>query len=147
VARLTEILEVPTDRELAFDHIADFTTTAAWDPSIAASDRLDSGRLGEGSRFRVRLRLGPVTVPLVYEITTYDRPDRVVLTTIGATHRGEDDVRLEPTGTGTRVIWRAMFQLRGPGKLIDPVLGVGFRGVGKAAVAGLETSLLELAGR
>ncbi|MCC5949723.1 MAG: SRPBCC family protein, partial [Nitriliruptoraceae bacterium] len=127
MARITEELLVPLSPEQAFDHVADFTTSAQWDPQITRAERLDVGGFGLGSRFRVSLALGPVRLPLVYEITTYDRPHRVVLTTRGPVHVGEDDVTFEATDEGTRVVWNALFRLRGPGRLMDPALGVGFR--------------------
>jgi carbon monoxide dehydrogenase subunit G len=145
MARITEVLEIPIAPARAFDHVADFTTTEDWDPGISSAERLDAGPLQEGARFRVQLKLGPVALPLVYEITTYDRPHRVVLTTVGPTHRGEDDVSFAPSKGGTRVTWNATFALRGPGLLVDPALGVGFRRAAKEAVDGLERSLRELA--
>jgi hypothetical protein len=149
MARITERLDVPTPVEAAFDHVADFTTTVGWDPSIVAAERLDTGPIGLGSRFRVRLKLGLTTVPLVYEITAYERPSRVVLTTSGPAHRGEDDVRFAAHADGgTTVTWNAEFAVRGPiGRLLDPALGVGFRRTAAAAVAGLERSLQALAPR
>ncbi len=145
MARISEPLEVPLPVETAFDHVADFTTTAAWDPGITRARRLDEGPIGLGSRFEVQLALGVVTVPLEYEITTYERPHRVVLTTRGLIYRGEDDVRFEATETGTRVTWNALFALRGPGRLLDPALAVGFRRTAAKAVSGLEHSLRALA--
>ncbi len=145
MARISEPLNVPTSIEAAFDHVADFTTSAAWDPGITEARRLDDGPIGMGSRFEVQLKLGPTTVPLVYEITAYERPNRVVLTTKGLVHRGEDDVRFQPTDDGTEVTWNALFALRGPGLLLDPALGVGFRKTAAKAVQGLERSLRALA--
>jgi hypothetical protein len=149
MARITEHIDAPVTPEVAFDSLADFTTTADWDPGIAAAERLDSGPIGLGSRFEVRSKIGLLTVPLVYEITRYERPDRLVLTTVGTFHRGEDDVRFEARSDGgTGVTWRAMFAVRGPlGRLIDPGLAIAFRRVGKAAVAGLERSLREQVGQ
>ena len=147
MARISEPLHVPVPVETAFDHVADFTTTAGWDPGITEARRLDDGPIGLGSRFEVRLRLGLATVPLVYEISAYERPPRVVLTTRGLAYRGEDDVRFESTAEGTKVTWNALFALRGPGLLLDPVLGVGFRRTAAKAVAGLERSLAALATR
>jgi hypothetical protein len=141
VARIREIVRTSRSREEVFDHLADFTTSASWDPGIAAAKRLDAGPLGVGARFEVRLQLGPVTAPLVYEITTYDRPDRLVLTTVGRVHRGEDDVRFQTSAEGTEIVWNAMFAIRGPGRLIDPFLAVGFRKAGLEAVEGLAAEL------
>jgi dehydrogenase/reductase SDR family member 12 len=144
VAVIIERLEVPSGPSAAFDYVADFTTTRHWDPSIVAAGRLDGGGIGLGSRFRVRLKLGPTTVPLDYVITTYDRPHHVVLTTVGRFHRGQDDVRFSATDAGSRVDWHATFELRGPAGLLDPVLGAGFRRTAAASVAGLEAALIEL---
>lgn len=145
MARISEPLHVPIPVETAFDHVADFTTTAGWDPGITEARRLDDGPIGLGSRFEVQLKLGLATVPLVYEITAYERPNRVVLSTRGLAYRGEDDVRFEPTADGTRVTWNALFALRGPGLLLDPLLGIGFRRTAAKAVEGLERSLTALA--
>ncbi|MFP4148675.1 MAG: SRPBCC family protein [Nitriliruptoraceae bacterium] len=145
MARIREPLQVPITPEQAFDHVADFTTSASWDPGITAARRLDEGPIGLGSRFEVKLALGPLSLPLVYEITHYERPERVVLHTKGAIHEGEDDVRFTGTEDGTEVLWNAMFRVRGPGVLLEPALARGFRRVGAKAVAGLERSLTELA--
>jgi hypothetical protein len=152
MARITAHLDVPTDARIAFDHVADFTTTVDWDDSITEATRLDTGDIGLGSCFRVQLKLGLTTVPLEYVITDHtppsgSEPGRVVLTTKGPLHRGEDDVRFRATDDGTHVTWKARFALRGPGLLLDPVLGIGFRRTAAAAVAGLERSLTELADR
>jgi dehydrogenase/reductase SDR family member 12 len=147
VARVREIIEVPLDPEAAFDHVADFTTSAQWDPSIASSERLDTGALRVGSRFEVRLSIGPTTLPLTYTITTYERPHRVVLLTSGPLHEGHDDVRFDATDGGSRVTWDARFALRGPGRLLDPLLAVGFRRTAAEAVRGLEAALLGLSSR
>jgi hypothetical protein len=131
----------------AFDYIADFTTSQHWDPGISEATRLDDGPIGVGSRFRVRYRAGLVTLPLVYEITRYDRPGHVVLSTVGAAHQGEDDVWFEETADGTTVTWNATFGLRGPGRLLDPLLQRGFPKVAAKAGDELQDRLDELATR
>jgi hypothetical protein len=134
----------PATRDEAFDFIADFTTSQRWDPGIATAKRLDEGPLGPGARFEVRYRAGLVTVPLVYEITRFERPGHLVLSTRGLTHHGEDDVRIEATDDGTRIVWKATFGLRGPGRLLEPLLRRGFPGVAQKAGDGLETCLREV---
>lgn len=142
MARITETLYVPAAVDDAFDLIADFASTERWDPGIRSARRLDEGPIGLGSRFQVQLGLGPLAAPLVYEITTYERPGRVVLTTRGPVHRGEDDVRFRETDSGTEVVWDAEFAVRGPvGAVVDPFLGVGFRRAARGAVDGLAGAL------
>jgi len=141
MARISEPITLHIPQELAFDQVADFTTTATWDPGITAARRLDDGPLGVGSRFEVQLKLGLASVPLVYEITTYARPHRVVLETKGLLYQGVDDVTFEAVEDGTLVTWNALFRLRGPGRLVDPALAIGFRRTAAKAVAGLERFL------
>jgi len=145
MARIRETLQVAIAPEQAFDHVAEFTSTASWDPGITAARRLDDGPLGVGSRFEVQSKIGPASVPLVYEITHYERPGRVVLRTKGLLHEGEDDVRFVPRDGGTEVAWDARFRVRGPGLLLEPALGPSFRRVGAKAIKGLERSLTALA--
>jgi carbon monoxide dehydrogenase subunit G len=146
VARITTTLTVPVTPEVAFDHIADFTTTADWDPGIARSERLDAGALGVGARFEVAVRFGSRTLPFVYTITTYERATHVVLETRGRLHRGGDDVRLRAVEGGTEITWSAEFAARGALLPLEPLLAVGFRSTVAKAVAGLEASLTAKAG-
>ena len=145
MATIHATITSPAAPQACFDHVADFTTTADWDPGITSAKRLDDGPIRLGSRFEVGVRLGLVSVPFVYEITVFEPGQRVVLTTHGPAHHGVDDVRFTPDAHGgTEVEWNAEFRVRGPGRLIDPVLGVGFRRVAKAAVAGLDRALQQL---
>jgi dehydrogenase/reductase SDR family member 12 len=144
MATVTVDREVVTPQHAAFDAVADFTTSAVWDPGIASSRRLDDGPVDDGSRFEVRYRFGLLTLPLVYEITRYERTDRVVLTTKSLLHVGEDDVRFRPSGTGTDVSWRASFAFRGPGLVLEPLLRVAFPRVAQEAGDGLAAYLSSL---
>jgi hypothetical protein len=83
VARIRETFLVPADVETAFDLVADFSSTASWDPGIRAARRLDDGPVARGSRFEVELALGPIGAPLTYELTVHQRPSRVILETRG----------------------------------------------------------------
>ena len=146
MARIRATIHADVAPEVAFDLIADFTSTLRWDPGIRSAERLDAGPLGVGARFAVGIALGARTTEAVYGITTYERPTHVVLETTGSWFRGVDDVRFRAEGDGCVVEWSAAFSLRGPGRLLDPLLGIGFRRVAAAAVAGLETELARLAG-
>lgn len=145
MARIHATIRADVPPEVAFDLIADFTSTVRWDPGVRSSERLDAGPLGVGARFAVGLAFGARTTVAIYTITTHDRPSHVVLETTGSWYRGVDDVRVRPDGDGCVLEWSASFSLRGPGLLLDPLLGVGFRRVAAAAVAGLEAELARLA--
>jgi hypothetical protein len=149
MARIVEHLPVPVAPVTAFDYVADFTTTAAWDPMITSSVRLDAGPLTVGSSFAVELALGGRTVPLVYTITVLEPSSRVVLETRSRWFWGRDDIGVSAgDAPDTAVVrWDATFALRGPLRLLDPLLAVGFRRVAARAVAGLVRELTALGGR
>lgn len=142
MARIVRRIPVDRDPTEVFDAIADFSTSARWDPGVRSSMALDEPAVGQGSRFEVTLDAGPFGPRLEYRTEVYDRPRRVVLTTRNALVEGTDDVRVEPDGDGCVVTWEAEFALRGPvGRLVDPLMARGFENVGDKAVDGLASWL------
>jgi carbon monoxide dehydrogenase subunit G len=143
MARIVEHFSVPVPPSTAFGYVADFTNTRDWDPQIDAARRLDVGPIGLGSSFEVALRLGSGArrIPLTYTITTFEPDARVVLETEGSWYRGRDDVRIRASADGSELQWDATFALRGPLRLIDPLMGLGFRRTAAKAVAGLRGAL------
>jgi hypothetical protein len=147
MATTTVRRRVPLQPDRAAELIADFRTSEHWDPAITSAQRLDEDHdLQVGARFRVGYRAGIVTLPLVYELIAYEPGEHVVLESRGRLHYGRDEVRFEPVDDrSTMVEWRATFGLRGPGRLLDPALSVGFRRVAARAGDGLETFLAQAA--
>lgn len=143
MARITRRIPVDRPPHEVFDAIADFSTTARWDPGVRASRALDTPAVGDGARFEVTLDAGPFGPRLTYTTRSYERPARVVLHTRSALVEGTDDVRVETDGTGGSVVtWQADFAVRGPlGSLVDPLMARGFEKVGDRAVEGLATWL------
>jgi hypothetical protein len=145
MANIVEHVSAPVDPATAFAYLADFTNTRHWDPQIDGARRLDDGPIGPGSAFEVDLRLGKRTVPIIYTVTTFAPHARVVLDATGRWFHGRDDVRVRALPDGTsEVTWDATFALRGPLRILDPLMAVGFRRVATAAVAGLAVALSEL---
>lgn len=142
MARLTETAIVERPIEEVFAYLVDFSSTEEWDPGVRSARRLDAGEPGVGSRYRLQFGVGPTTFPLVYETVTSDPLTRIVHRTSGTVHRGVDDIQLEEVGEGrTRITWDAEFALRGPGRLVDPALRVGFGRAAKDAMEGLAAAL------
>jgi carbon monoxide dehydrogenase subunit G len=139
---LRETIVVRRPIEEAFDYVADFTTTAEWDPGIDAAKRVNGGPIGVGSRFEVVSNFNGRKLPLVYTMTAYERPRRVVLLGDGKQFRGEDTITFEALGEGqTRITYVAEIRLKGVLRLVQPFLGGKFDAMGKAAVAGLQARL------
>ena len=121
----------------AFAFIADFNHLADWDPGVGRSVRLDDGDLGVGSRFHVDSVLGPVTIPLVYEVVEYDAPHRVVLQASTASFTSYDVITVEAEGEGSSMTYDATLTLHGVRRIFDPFLSLAFQVIGGRAAAGL----------
>jgi dehydrogenase/reductase SDR family protein 12 len=133
----------PLDPEAAFGSVADFTTVADWDPGVSRSTRVDSGGLGVGSAFDVDVALGGRNVTFRYEVTEWSAPERCVLRAERGPMVSLDTISVEALpGGGSVVTYDAVLELRGPLRLFDLLLAVGFRRVGDRAAAGLEAHLV-----
>ena len=142
---LNETIHTRLPIERAFAAIADFSNAPQWDPGVATAERLDDGALGSGARFRLRIRIGPVTAPMVYVVATWDPPHRVVLTGLGSGFAAVDDIRFEALPSGTRIDYQADIRLRGPLRLLEPFAGGAFDRIAREARDGMQRALDRLA--
>ncbi len=124
-----------------FDYMATFSNAAEWDPGVLAGDQLDPGPVGVGTRFRLVVSFLGRRLPLTYSITGYAAHHEVVLVATSRLLRSTDRIVVTPAGAGASVSYDADIQLRGPLRLLDPVMSRGFRVVAGRAVAGLERTL------
>jgi len=138
---LHEQIETTLPTEATFDYVADFANAETWDPGVATAERLDAGRLGLGSRFRLGVRLGPRVAPMEYRITVFEPPTRVVLVGSGSGVSAVDDIRFERLATGTRIDYTADIDLHGALGLVQPLLRGAFAKVGRNAADGMRRTL------
>lgn len=142
MTRFVRQIEVPTAVDEAFAYVADFSTTAEWDPGIVEARRLDDGPLGVGSRFEVVSRFGDRRLPITYTITAFEPPSRIVLEGIGERFRGTDEIRFAPGGDGgTRIDYVADLALRGIARVAEPFMRGRFEQVVDEGSTGLERTL------
>ena len=124
-----------------FAYLADFSTTAEWDPGISAARRLDDGPLGVGNRGELDAAFFGHTIKLIYETTLYEAPRRFIVRGESWTIVSVDEITVEADGTGSLVTYDAELTLKGPLKIFDPALGLGFGKVADKAIAGLKKAL------
>lgn len=141
MTKLHERIETPLPIDETFAFIADFANSSAWDPGVAASERIDDGPVGLGARYRLGVRMRGKVVPMEYRITTYEPPTRVVLTGEGSGVSAVDEIRFEPTATGTAIDYTADIRLGGWMRLIQPFAGGAIEKIGKDGVAGMQQAL------
>ena len=138
---IEETITVATPVEEAFTYVADFANVAQWDPGVASSARRDAGPVGLGSVFDVEVVFGRSRVPMVYEITEFDRPNRVVLVGRGEKLTAVDTVEFTTTRGGTEIRYEANLEFSNFVRFLEPFMGRVFDNVGRKAMAGLQDRL------
>ena len=140
--RVDRTIETTCSQEVAFDFVADFSTTQTWDPGIPSAKRLDGDPIGVGSRFELISRFNSTEQVLTYEVTAYERPRSITLVGDGGNFHGVDVISFAPAdGGGTRVTYRADLTLKGFARLAEPFIKGSLDTMSDRAVAGLKAEL------
>lgn len=145
MTRIHERIETALPIDDAFDYIADFANSPAWDPGTVSARRMDPGPVGAGARFELDVRMGDRVAPMVYLIRDFERPTRVVLTGSGRNVDAVDEIRFERSDHGTLIDYTADIRLGGLLRFVQPFLGSSFEKIGRHAAAGMHKRLSVLA--
>jgi Polyketide cyclase / dehydrase and lipid transport len=124
-----------------FAYLATFSNAVDWDPGVLASEQLDPGPVAMGTRFRLVVSFAGRRLPLTYRVTGY-QPDREVL--LAATSGllcATDKIVVTGGADGSAVSYAAEVRLRGPLRVLDPLLRPRFRAIADRAAAGLAHAL------
>jgi carbon monoxide dehydrogenase subunit G len=141
MTRLIGTIETPLPVDEAFAFVADFANAQHWDPGVATSERIDSGPVGLGARYRLGVRMRGAVAPMEYRITAFEAPHRVLLTGEGTNVSAVDEIRFEPTATGTHIDYTADIRLGGWMRLVEPLAGGAFRKLAADALGGMQAAL------
>lgn len=124
-----------------FGYLAAFGNAADWDPGVLAGQQLDSGPVGVGTRFRLVVRVLGARMPLTYQVISFVPDREVILAAAGGLLRSTDRIVVTGGADGSTVSYDAEVRLRGPLRVLDPILGPGFRAVARRATDGLARAL------
>ena len=138
---LREELEVDAPLEDAFAFVGDFVNSAAWDPGVADARNVTGEPVGVGTRYDLTVLFGDRRLPMTYEVTVFDPPNRVVLRGTGSTVDAVDDIRFDPTARGTRIRYVADLRLKGIFRVVEPLMRSRFRDTGDRAIVGMKRAL------
>ena len=129
---------VTVDRPIGdvFALLADLTTHPTWSPDVVSASQItEIGPVGLGARFRIKIKGAGESE---MEITVYDEPTRVEF-------RGSDKMgearhlfSLTPEGDRTRVDQVLEMRLKGPWRLLTPVMAIMLRRGARTNATGLE---------
>ena len=139
---LRYILEIPQEPDIAFDAVADFSSSAQWDPGVEAAERVADGATAPtdvGAVYRLTVTFRGRASEMTYRTADYRRPYRVVFEGIGPRIEATDTIEFSPIdGGGTRITYVADLRLRGFAKVAEPFLGQAFDEMGTRALAGMK---------
>ena len=141
MTRLHERIGTTMPAAQAFAYLANFENSAEWDPGVASAERFGGPDLGVGTRYRLGIRRGDRILPMEYRITRFDAPHVVELAGEGRGVRATDEIRVEPSATGSVVEYTADITLTGPLRLVQPFLGGMFRKIAEDAAEGIRSTL------
>ena len=140
VADLTISSPKPPSEVLAY--MARFSNAAEWDPGVASAEELSPGPAALGSTYRLMVLFLGLRVPLVYKVTEFDPPHRVVVEAENSMVRSVDTMEVAPEGEGgSTLTYHATLILKGPAVVLSPIVIRAFKKTGSRAAEGLHAAL------
>jgi hypothetical protein len=141
MARYHVTVESRSPAAETFGYLATFSNAAEWDPGVLAGEQLDRGPVRAGSRFRLVVPFLGARMSLTYEVIRFVPDREVVLHTASALLQSTDRIVVTGDADGSTVRYDAEVRLRGPLRVLDPLLRPGFRAVAERAAGGLADTL------
>jgi len=142
VVHYSRRLVVPVPLDETFAYLSRFSSAAEWDPGVTSARMVTPNPVQLGSVFELDAVFLGNAVPLRYEITDFEPPNRVVLAAENASVRSTDHISFarDPSG-GTVVQYNADLTLKGVARLAAPIFALAFRRIGDRASDGLLATL------
>lgn len=144
---LREELDVDVPVEEAFAFVGDFANAQGWDPGVESSRNATGSPIGVGTRYDLIVIFGDRRLPMTYEVTVFDPPHRVVLKGTGSTVTAVDDIRFDPTASGTRIRYTADLRLKGAARVAEPLFRGRFHETGRRAMVGMASAFASRSGQ
>ncbi len=127
VTRTFTVAAAPQD---VLDYLKDFGHAIEWDPGTRSCERLGSGAIEVGARWRNVSKIAGVETELTYELIRLE-PGRVVFAGRNDTAATRDDITITPTGAGgSTLTYHATIDFHGAAKLGTPIAKVVFEKIG-----------------
>jgi uncharacterized protein YndB with AHSA1/START domain len=121
--RVAQTFRIARPPEAVFDYVTDPSRLADWQTSKVSIEQLTDGPPGLGSRFRERTKPPRgKAFDQVTEFTEFDRPRRLHVHVVEGPQPIDGTWTFQPDGYGTRVCFVAAGELRGPLRMLGPVV-------------------------
>jgi uncharacterized protein YndB with AHSA1/START domain len=116
--------EILIDRpvEEVFDLVADQSNEPQYNPQMVRAEKITSGPVGTGTKFRSAVASMGRTAEMLIECTSYDRPRRLASITTMQQADISYTLTFEPAGTGTRMRWSGQAHPKRAFRLLGPLI-------------------------
>jgi hypothetical protein len=133
-------VDAPPDR--AFAYLARFSNAAEWDPGTSRARMVTAEPVQVGSEFELLVRAFGRDSWWRYRIVEHDPASRrVALQAETSVVRADDTITVEARADGSTVVYDAELRLRGPLRVLDPLLTSAFRRIVDRGADGIQRAL------
>ena len=108
---VTVVEHFDADRARLWDALADLESHRDWMTDVRTLRFLTEQRSGVGTEYVIVVGVGPLRLHDHIEVITWERPSELAITHRIGPARGEGRFLLEVDGPGTRLRWRARFEI------------------------------------
>lgn len=141
--RIESVIEIDRDPEVVFAVLTDADKLPAWQPNTTAVKREQEGPLTVGERFQEVHRAMGRDLRSTVEVAACDAPRLFELHIVSGPMPLDGRWELEPSPGGTRLRFTGDAQVRGPMRLLKPMIARQFRGYHKRLKALVENDAQE----
>lgn len=142
---LKEAITVRRPIDDVFRYLSDFGNIEQWDPGVVKSLKLTDGPVQVGATFQLTLRYMLYCIRMLYTVTEYHAPNKVVLRGTGKSFAVTDTIELSQEGARTRVSYTASITFSTWPGWVEKMASPALRLMGKAAMTGMKTALSPMA--
>lgn len=107
-----------------FDFVADERNEPRYNPRMLSAELVSGEPIGSGSRFRAELKTPGRTMPMIVELTDFDRPRRLASTTRSSMMETTGALTFEPKAHGTVMRWSWDVRPRGLMRVMPAAVGL-----------------------
>ena len=126
------------DADTAFAWMADLRHLADWDPGIESSEQVEGDGPGPGAEYDVSVRAAGGVRTMRYRIEEWHPTEhRLLAVSETPVLTSYDRISVDVSDGTTSVTYDADLVMKGPAKIADPLVALGFRKMGDEAAAGL----------
>lgn len=137
-------VETKLSAEKAFAFMSEFENTSKWDPNTPVMDKITPGPVAVGHKYHAESEFRGKRQTLVYEVIEL-RDGHIKLRGENKTVTAFDSIDVSPNGAGSVVKYTAEFSIKGPAKIVQPLLKPMFMQLRDPALKGIRDTLNGLA--